>query len=127
MRIMVAMIVAAVGGVATATLPPVSDEAKARATETAAKSAWSDKVALYQLCLAQDRIAETYRRAQKTAGKPAPVSSAATSPPCTDPGPYVAQAPARPLEAAGAHSPPETAAAPPSGRATAAQINGSKK
>lgn len=125
MRIMIVMITAMIGGVASATLPAPSDTVKAAAAEAAAKSAWSDKLAQYQLCISQDRTAETYRRGLKAAGKavPAPV----TAPPCADPGPYVAQAPARPLEASGAHSPPETAAGPPSSRATSAQINGSKK
>ena len=126
MRIMIAMIAATIGGVASATLPAPSDTAKARAAETAAKSAWSDKVAQYQLCLAMDKTAELYRRGQKAAGKPVPAPVA--TPPCADPGPFVAQAPAsRPLEAAGAHSPPETAAAPPSGVRTSAQIDGQKK
>jgi hypothetical protein len=123
---MIVVTAALIGGVASATLPAPSDAVKAKAAETAAKSAWSDKVALYQLCLSQDRTAEAYRRAQKAAGKPVPAP--VTAPPCADPGPYVAQAPAsaRPLEASGAHSPPETATAPPSSRATAAQINGKK-
>ena len=39
-------------GAALAKLPPQSDEAKAKAAETAAKTAWSDKVASFQLCKA---------------------------------------------------------------------------
>src|SRR4029450_8621868 len=94
-------------GLAFATLPPPSDEAKAKAAETAAKTAWDDKVGLYKLCLATDRPAAEYRSGLKAAGKDVPPPSA--TPPCSDPGPYVAQltpATSKPLEAAGAHSPP---------------------
>ena len=49
-------------------------------------------------------------------------------PACTDPGPFVAPAAsAPPLEAAGAHSPPKTANAPPSSKATAAEQQGHTK
>ena len=107
-----------------AKLPPASDEAKAAAAETAAKAAWADKVGAYKLCLSQDRVADGYRKSGKAAaasgGAPAPVATTA----CTDPGPYVATTPAasKPLEAAGAHSPPGTATSPPSTNATSAQI-----
>lgn len=84
-------------------LPAPSDEAKAKAAEAAAKSAWANKVGAYQLCRAMDRTAEHYRKA---AGKDAPAPIA--TPACTDPGPFVATPP---LEAAAAHSPAATAAA----------------
>ncbi|MFC3109685.1 hypothetical protein ACFQAT_18135 [Undibacterium arcticum] len=71
-------------GQATAKLPPPSDEAKAKAAETKAKSAWSDKVAAYQLCLVQDKTAAGYLKAT---GKSA--SAAEGISPCADPGPYV--------------------------------------
>lgn len=102
---------------AHAKLPPPGAEAKAKAEETKAKAAWSDKVAAYQLCLAQDRVAAYYRKhknaepkqavpAAKQEGQPA-VSAAI--PPCQDPGPYVqaqqaaavGAADARPVPAAG--------------------------
>lgn len=124
MRIMMAIIAASIGGLAAAKMPPPSDAAKAQATETAAKAAWSDKVSSYQLCLAMDRTVAAYRRAQKAAGKPPPSSPASTAA-CVDPGPYVAAA--KPLEAAGAHSPPETATSPPSTTRTAAELQGTKK
>ncbi|WP_428851529.1 hypothetical protein [Imbroritus primus] len=77
-------------GVALAKLPPLSEEAKAKAAEAKAKAGWSDKVAAYQLCRAQDRAAAAYTAAMKQQGKEAkPGASAA---PCTDPGPYVAAA-----------------------------------
>ena len=112
-------------GVAHATLPPAPEAAKATAAEAAAKSAWSDKIAAYQLCQTQDRIAEAYRKDAKAHGKaaPTPVSTAA----CQDPGPFVTPLAQKPLEAAGAHSPPETAKSPPSTNATAAETMGSKK
>lgn len=103
---------ALVSGLASARLPAPSEEAKAQAAQATTKSAWSDKVALYKTCLAMDRTADIYRRDLKAAGKnvPTPIPT----PPCTDPGPYVAPVAARPLEASEAHSPPETSAGPPS-------------
>jgi len=94
---------------AVAKLAPPSDEAKAKAAEAAAKTAWSDKVASYKLCQSMDRVAVAYFERAKAAGKAA--SEPVATPPCTDPGPF-AYAP--PIEAAGAHSPPPTAVAPPS-------------
>ena len=114
---------------AWAKLPALSDEAKAKAAEAAAKTAWSDKVGGYQLCKVMDRVADTYRKTAAANGKSAlaPVET----PACADPGAYVAPvaAPvsAPPLEAAGAHSPAATAVAPPSGKATAAEQQGEKK
>jgi hypothetical protein len=114
-------------------LPAPSDEAKAAAAETAAKAAWADKVGAYKLCQSQDRVAAEYRKSGKASApaavqtaapasgaSPAPVTIAA----CADPGPYVSVTPAasKPLEAAGAHSPPGTATSPPSTNATSAQI-----
>jgi hypothetical protein len=52
------MAAAAISGPAFAKLPPPSDEAKAKAAETAAKAAWTDKVGLYQLCKSMDLVAE---------------------------------------------------------------------
>ena len=121
-----------------AKLPPQSDEAKAAAAETAAKAAWADKVGAYKLCLSQDRVAEAYRKSGKaataaTAAATTPGSGAAPPPAalaaCTDPGPYVSTvtpAASKPLEASGAHSPPGTAASPPSTNATSAQIQPKK-
>jgi hypothetical protein len=44
-------------GLAVAKLPPPDEAAKAKAAETKNKTAWSDKLAAYKLCLAQDRVA----------------------------------------------------------------------
>jgi hypothetical protein len=103
---------------AMAKLPPPSDEAKAKAAEAAAKTAWADKTGAYQLCRAMERTATHYRKTTKAA--PAPVAT----PPCGDPGPFV---PPPPLEAAGAHSPTTPAVAPPSSKATAAELQGQPK
>jgi len=120
----VALLAAGLCATAAAKLPPLSDDAKAKAAEAAAKAAWGDKIAAYKLCQSMDRVAEHYRKSAKSAGKepPAPVATAA----CTDPGPYAAATPvaARPLEASGAHSPPNTAATPPSTQQTAKEVQG---
>jgi hypothetical protein len=95
-------------------LPPLSDDAKAKATEAAAKTAWSDKVASFQLCKAMNKAAASYQVAMKQGGKTA--ATPVDTPACADPGAYVSPmaASAPPIEAAGAHSPPKTATAPPS-------------
>ena len=112
---------------ALAKLPPPSDEAKAKAAEAAAKTAWSDKVAAYQLCKSMDKVAAGYYADAKKAGKEA--KPPASTPPCTDPGPFVASTPpgGKPLEAAGAHSPPQTAAKPPSTNTPHAEQPAAKK
>lgn len=128
-------------GLAAAKIPPpvLDDAAKAKAAEAAAKTAWQGKVDAYQLCKSQDRVAAYYlkkgnagakdAKAVKTAAAaPTPAAAASGSaapaiPACTDPGAFAFAPPAaKPLEAAGAHSPATTAAAPPSGKATSAAI-----
>lgn len=107
-----------------AKLAPLDDEGKAKAAETAAKSAWTDKVGLYKHCLAQDRIAKNYRKTATNA--PSPVETA----PCADPGPFataVTPVAAKPIEASGAHSPSGTAISPPSTKAPAAEVTGNSK
>ena len=122
---------AAFAAPAFAKLPPPSDEAKAKAADTAARTAWTDKIGAYQLCQAMNRAAEHYRQTEKSAAKeaPAPVQT----PPCADPGAFVAPIPeiaaseAKPLEAAGAHSPATMATSPPNSTATAAEQQGHPK
>jgi len=92
--------------VAVAKLPPLSDEAKAKAAEAAAKAAWSDKVASYQLCKSQDTVAATYYADVKKAGKEA--KPPAPTPVCADPGPFIYAPPA----AAAASAPAVVAAKP---------------
>lgn len=66
--------------------PALSDEAKAKAAEAAAKTAWSGKVAGYQLCQSQDKAASRFYGAAKAAGKS--VNPPTATPPCTDPGAF---------------------------------------
>ncbi len=123
---LVLMALALAAGSAMAKLPPVSDEAKAKAAEAAAKSAWGDKVAGYQLCQSQDRVAAAYLAQARAAGKS--VQPAAT-PACADPGPFSYTPPEpKPAEtaAAAAAAPTQTAATPPSAAASPAAPAGSK-
>lgn len=124
---LVAVVASALAFGVAAKLPTLSDEAKAKAAETASKTAWSDKVGAYQLCQSQDKVAASYRKTSAAAGKAA--SAADPTPGCTDPGPYTPLTPeaSKPLEAAGAHSPPGTATSPPSNKATSAEMTGTKK
>ena len=126
MRLVIAALVCLSSTLVCAKLPPPTEEAKAKAAEANAKSAWSDKVGLYQLCVSMDRTAAAYRKTTKAAGKPVPAVVA--MPPCAHPGDYVSTvtpvtpAASKPLEAAGAHSPPGTAVSPPSGKSSASEI-----
>ena len=123
MRVALVLITLAYAGIACGKLPPLSDEDKAKAAQTAAKAAWDDKVSLYKTCLAMDRVAEVYRRDLKGVGKQIP-SPTATAP-CADPGPYVAPltpVASKPIEASEAHSPPGLATSPPSTNAPAAEM-----
>ncbi|MBP6535442.1 MAG: hypothetical protein KA212_01800 [Burkholderiaceae bacterium] len=111
---------------AFAKLPAPDDAAKAKAAEAAAKAAWTGKVDNYLLCNAQDRAAANFFANAKAEGRE--VKPAIATPPCADPGPFAYVAPeAKPLEAAGAHSPATTAASPPSGPKTAAELAPAKK
>ena len=131
MRLSVVFVAAAAFsvGAALAKMPPQSDEAKAKAAETANQAAWTDKVSAYQLCRSMDRVAATYRARAAGAGKSA--SAPDQTPPCADPGPYAAlqttPAASKPLEASGAHSPPGAATSPPSNKATSAEMTGTRK
>lgn len=64
---------------AFASLPPLSPEAQAEADLKKAKTAYAGKVGAYQLCQAQNRIADRF----KVPGTPAPSA-------CTAPPPFVA-------------------------------------
>ncbi len=96
---------------AVAKLPPLSDEAKAKAAEAAAKTAWSGKVADFQLCKAQDAVAATYYADAKKAGKD--VKPPVAMPPCADPGPFV-------------YTPPAAASAPVAAAASAPAVAAAK-
>jgi len=102
-------------GAALAKLPaPVlSDEAKAKAAEAAAKTAHGNKVADFQLCKSMERVAVRYQAEAKKAGKD--VKPPTETPPCADPGPFVYPPPAAATAAA-----PAAAAAPAPAPAPAA-------
>jgi hypothetical protein len=124
---------ASAAGTAVAKLPALDDEAKGKAAEAAAKSVWSGKVDAYQLCKSQDKIAASYFQKVKASGGNQKVTT--TTPPCTDPGAFSYVPPdaaklsevAKPIEAAGAHSPAATAASPPSGKQSDSVVNPEKK
>ncbi len=103
-------------GLVCAKLPPVNDDAKAKAAEAAAKAAHGNKVADFQLCKAMDKVAVSYYANAKKAGKD--TKPATTTAPCADPGAFVytpapPAAPAMPAAAASAATPTVAAAAPP--------------
>jgi hypothetical protein len=97
-----------------AKLPPLSDEAKAKAAEAAAKTAHAGKVDNYLLCKSIDKTAAHYyktAKAERKETKP-PVATA----PCVDPGKFVYEpAPAATTSAAA----PAAPAAPSPGAAAA--------
>ncbi|MEB0141035.1 MULTISPECIES: hypothetical protein [unclassified Undibacterium] len=69
--------------VSLAALPAPTVEAKAKSDAAKAKTAWSDKLAAYQLCQAQNKVAAAYLKGRETKALP-------LMPPCADPGPYQA-------------------------------------
>jgi len=72
---------------ALAKLPALSDDAKAKAAEAAAKAAHGNKVASYQLCQSMDKVAVAYFAQAKQAGKA--VKPADKTDACADPGAFV--------------------------------------
>ncbi|MBO9354805.1 hypothetical protein GG851_12465 [Bordetella petrii] len=103
----------AAGAQAALPTPAPSAEAQAKAAEAKAKAAWSTKVAAFQLCEAQTRVAAGFFERAKAEGRtPAPP---VPTPACVDPGPFAyVPAAVQPREGSGAHSPAETAVQPPS-------------
>jgi len=77
-----------------AALPPLTPEAQEAATLAKAKTAYGDRVGAFQLCQAQNRVADKYR----ISGAPAPAA-------CVAPPPFVA-----PVTAAAAPAPAAAAA-----------------
>lgn len=121
-RAMVAL-AAALVSTAWAKLPPVSDEAKAKAAEASAKTAHGNKVADFQLCKSMDKVAAYYQTSSKKAGKE--TKPATATPPCADPGAFVYPPPDPNAPAAAAAAKPaapaqKTAAAPVAPAAAAA-------
>jgi hypothetical protein len=127
MKHMIVPLALALSGAAIAKLPPPDEAAKAKAAETAAKTAWQAKVDGYLLCKAQDKVAAQYRKtsagampakdakgaapaaAAPTAATPAPASTAAAAPTAgAAPGAAPVAASAQPTPGT-----PVTAASPP--------------
>lgn len=126
-KILIAALFASISTVVLAKLPPVSDEAKAKAAEAAARAAWAGKVDGYLLCKSMDKVAASYFKTAKAAGKE--TKPPVATPACADPGAfsYTPAEVAKPLEASGAHSPAATATSPPSSKTPAAAIAPEKK
>ena len=120
-KLLISSLLVSAGAVAWAKLPPLSDEAKAKAEEAAAKTAWSGKVDAYQLCKSQDKVVAGYYQSAKAAGKE--TKPAAATPACTDPGAFVYTSP----EAAGAPAPAATVVSPPGAKPPEAVVNPAKK
>jgi hypothetical protein len=99
-------IVALFATVAAAKIPaPVlTDEAKLKAAETAAKTAWTAKKESFLLCQWQDKSTAHYRKTVANA-KPA-----AATPPCVDPGAFVFPVPEAAVPATGVAAAPATPA-----------------
>ncbi len=89
--------------------PVLSDEAKAKVAETAAKTAHNGKVDGYKLCLSMEKTSAHFFKTAQAAGKTAKPASA--TPPCADPGAFVYPPPAAPAASATAAAPAAPAAA----------------
>lgn len=100
----------AISGAAFAKLPaPVlTDEAKNKAAEAAAKTAHGNKVASFQLCKSMDKTAAHYYKTAKASGKDA--KPAVETPACADPGAFVFPVPVAAV--AGAPTVPAAPATP---------------
>jgi hypothetical protein len=98
---MVLATLVAASGASFAKLPALTEEQQIKADEAKAKAAHAEKVAAFQLCKAQNSVAEGYAKQEKTKGHEVKIAPTA----CQDPGPFVAPA-AAPAPA------PQAAAAP---------------
>jgi hypothetical protein len=108
-----------------AKLPPLSDEAKAKAAEAAAKTAHGNKVADFQLCKSREKVAAHYYKTARASGKP--TNPPVATPPCVDPGAFVAAAPAAPAAVAAAPAAGAKPAAPGAAPAPAPAAAPAKK
>ena len=104
---------------AMAKLPALSDEAKAKAAEAAAKTAHGNKVADFQLCKSREKVAAHYYKTAKASGKP--TNPPVATPACVDPGAFVAAAPAAVAAAPGAKPAAPSAAPAPAPAAAPAK------
>jgi hypothetical protein len=82
--------------------PTLDDAAKAKADETAAKTAWQGKVDAYQLCKAQDRVAAAYAKSSGKAVPKDPKPGTKDAKPAAAPATAAAAAPAASATAAAA-------------------------
>ena len=101
---------------ANAKLPAPTPEAKEATALAAAKTAHGNKVADYQLCMAQDKVARTYATRPKAGEKPVEV------PACKDPGkfePPVVVAVAAPAAAVAPAAPQAATPTPPAATSAA--------
>lgn len=90
--------------------PVLTEEAKLKAAEAAAKTAHGNKVADFQLCKSREKTAAHYYKTAKAAGKE--TKPATDTPACADPGAFVFPPPAAPAAAAApAPAAPATTAA----------------
>ena len=76
----------AFGSVAMAKLPAPTPEQQQVAALNAAKTAHANKVAAFQLCEAENRVADTFIKQQKAKGN---TFTPEATPPCVNPGPFV--------------------------------------
>ena len=118
-RIVTLTLMTLAAATALAKLPPpvLTDEAKAKAAEAAAKTAHGNKLADYQLCKSMERVAARYQADAKKAGKDAKPATA--TPPCADPGAFVYPSPAVASTPAPA---PAAAVAPAAAKAPAKKV-----
>ncbi|HEX9721231.1 MAG TPA: hypothetical protein VGA59_16045 [Ramlibacter sp.] len=108
--LLVSTVLATACALAWAKLPPPDDAAKAKAAETAAKSAWQGKVDAHLLCKAQDKVAAYYMKTAAKKPAPAAAPSAAAAPAAAAPA-ATASAAAAPAQPAASGTP--VAAKPP--------------
>lgn len=106
-NVLLAVLSSILATTALAKLPPLSDEAKAKAAEAAAKTAHGNKVADFQLCKSMEKVAARYQAEAGKAGKT--VNKPTETPACADPGPFV---PPGAASAAAAAAPAKPGAAP---------------
>ena len=102
---------AASAALAKMPVPVLSDEAKAKAAEAAAKTAFGNKLADFQLCRSMDRTAVRYYADMKKAGKDA--KPPAATPACADPGTFIYPPPVAGVAPTAATTAPAAAAKAP--------------
>lgn len=101
--------------------PVLTDEAKLKAAEAAAKTAHGNKIADFKLCKSREAAASHYFKTSKAAGKE--IKPATDTPACADPGAFVFSPPAAPATAAAsAPAAATTAAAAPAKPAAPAPV-----